>query len=97
MDDLRCRDFFLQPNQGRQRHYEVLRAFFVERQPMSEIARRFGWQHGSVRNLVSRFRAECQAGTVSPFFSTPRAAGRVGAVPRREWKRQKSPMHAACR
>jgi len=68
MDDLRCRTFFLEPNQSRQRHYEILRAFFVERQPMPEIARRFGLRHGSVRNLVSDFRAQCRSGDISPFF-----------------------------
>ncbi len=68
MDDLLCQQFFVEPDHPLQRRYEVLRAFFVERRPMAEIARHFGWSHGGVRNLVSSFRSQCCAGQVAPFF-----------------------------
>jgi hypothetical protein len=74
MDDRRCQTFFLEPRHGRQRHYEALRAFFVERQSMAQIARRFGLSHGGVRNLVSDFRAQCHTGVIAPFFLSRRAA-----------------------
>jgi len=77
MDDHRVRQFFLEPQQSEQRHYEIARAFFVERQPMPAIARRFGFAHGTIRNLVSRFRAQFQGGRVPrvPPFSLPLHAG----------------------
>jgi hypothetical protein len=48
--------FFLEPKQVRQRQYEALRAFFVEGLPSASAARRFGYQPGSFRILVHRFR-----------------------------------------
>jgi len=48
--------FFLEPKQTRHRQYEALRAFFVEGLPSAEAARRFGYQPGSYRILVHRFR-----------------------------------------
>jgi hypothetical protein len=68
MDDLLCQQFFLQPNQPLQRRYEILRAYFVEHRSMTEIAQHFGLNHGTVRNLVSDFRAQCRSGQVPPFF-----------------------------
>ena len=50
--------FFLQPNHPRHRQYEALRAYFVEDLPSREVARRFGYQPGSFRILVFRFRHE---------------------------------------
>jgi hypothetical protein len=67
MDDLCCEQFFRKPCQHQQRHYEALRAFFLDRRPLLDIARQFGFAHGTLRNLVSRFRARCQAGQVPPF------------------------------
>ncbi len=48
--------FFLEPEHPRQRKYEALRAYFVEGLPSGEVARRFGYQPGSFRILVWRFR-----------------------------------------
>jgi len=67
MDDLRCEQFFRDPRQPQHRHYEALRAFFVDRRPLPDIARQLGFAHGSLRNLVSQFRARCHAGDVPPF------------------------------
>jgi transposase len=71
MDDLLCQQFFLHPNQPLQRRYEILRAYFVERRSTTEIAQHFGLKHGTVRNLVSDFRAQCRNGQVPPFFENP--------------------------
>ena len=46
---------FLDPKSPRQRRYEALRARFVEGCPTEEAARRFGYSHGSFRNLCSQF------------------------------------------
>jgi hypothetical protein len=73
MDDQDCQQFFLDPCQTLQRHYEALRAFFVERRPLPDIARQFGFAHGTLRNLVCQFRARCQAGHLPPFSSHQRA------------------------
>jgi len=77
MDDPRCEQFFLDPCQLLQRRYEALRAFFVERQPLPDLARRFGFAHGTLRNLVCQFRAQYQTGHVPPFSSNRRSAGPV--------------------
>lgn len=67
MDDVRVRSFFLQPTEPRHRHYEVLRAFFVDRQPMPVIARQFGYRHDTVRRLISDFRRRFAADRLPPF------------------------------
>jgi hypothetical protein len=61
MDDLRCEQFFREPRQPQHRHFEALRAFFLDRRPLPDIARQFGFAHGTLRNLVCEFRARCQA------------------------------------
>ncbi len=73
MDDQRCQQFFVDPCQPQQRHYEALRAFFVDRRPLPAIGRQFGFAHGTLRNLVCQFRARCQAGRVPPFSNHRRA------------------------
>jgi hypothetical protein len=48
--------FFLAPESTLQRHYEALRAFFVDRLPSATTARRFGYTAGSFRVLCHQFR-----------------------------------------
>ena len=47
---------FLNPSNSAQRRYEILRACFVDNQPMQAVAQYFGYSYGSVRNLCSEFR-----------------------------------------
>jgi hypothetical protein len=68
MDDLRCEQFFREPQQPQQRRYEALRAFFLDRRALPDIARQFGFAHGTLRNLVSQFRARCYAEQAPPFL-----------------------------
>ena len=42
-----CQRFFTQPATARQRQYEALRAYFLDKQPSAEVARRFGYLKGS--------------------------------------------------
>jgi hypothetical protein len=75
MDDDPCRRFFLQPTQTLQRRYEVLRAFFVQRQPQADSARQFGLTPATVQSLVRDFRAQLRGGQVPPFLSNPNSGG----------------------
>lgn len=67
MDDLDCQRFFLQPNDPRQRRYEALRAVLVDKQNVADVAQRLGFAYGSLRNLVSGFRAQIERGQSPPF------------------------------
>ena len=58
---------FLRPVNSTHRQYEALRAFFVDRLPSQEAARRFGYSPGSFRVLVHEFRQNPQR----PFFLPP--------------------------
>jgi len=91
MDDQRCQQFFLEPRQTLQGHYEALRAFFVERRPLPDIARQFGFAHGTLRNIVCQFRARCQAGPVPPFSSNRRAGDPTEPAPTTPQRVPKSP------
>lgn len=67
-DLTQCRCFFLEPDQPRQRIYEALRAYFVERRPSREVARDFGYTPGSFRVLCHQFRRDPHP----EFFVAPR-------------------------
>src|SRR3954465_14886209 len=54
-DDPQAR-FFLAPESPLQRQYEALRAYYVERLPSHDVARRFGYTPGSFRVLCHQFR-----------------------------------------
>ena len=62
-----CQKFFLQPGGIEQRRYEVLRAVFVDEDTAIEVADRFELSHGTVRNWVSKFRAQLEHGEPPPF------------------------------
>jgi hypothetical protein len=74
MDDTLCREFFLRPTQTRHRRYEALRAYFVDHRPLPEIAQAFGYRYGTLRNLVTEFRAQCRADHLPPFSLRRHAA-----------------------
>ena len=76
MDDARCLHFFRQPTESLHRRYEVLRAFFLDRQPVRDIAEQFGFTPASVYSLVRDFRSHARAGQIPPFSSSRRAGGR---------------------
>jgi DNA-directed RNA polymerase specialized sigma24 family protein len=73
MDDTTCREFFSQTKNPYQRRYEALRAVFVEGRSQKEVAEKFGYQYGSLRQLVYEFRQQCRAPDASgesPFFES---------------------------
>jgi hypothetical protein len=65
-DITKARRFFVEPATPRQRQYEALRAFFVERAPSAEAARRFGYSPGAFRVLCHAFRRR----ELPEFFAT---------------------------
>jgi hypothetical protein len=65
---------FLDPANATHRQYEALRAFFVEKVPSAEAARRFGYSPQSFRVLVHRFRHSPDRDFFLPPLRTPRAA-----------------------
>ena len=74
MDDQPCRDFFLRPRSASHRRYEALRAFFIERRPLPEVALQFGYKPAALKVLISRFRHDVRGQEIPPF-SSPTAAG----------------------
>jgi len=63
-DLTKARSFFMQPATPRQRQYEALRAFFVDRVGSAEAARCFGYSPGAFRVMCHAFRR----GELSEFF-----------------------------
>jgi len=59
--------YFLQPRNPTHRQYEALRAYFVERHPSQDVARRFGYSPGSFRVLCHQFRTQPERA----FFLAP--------------------------
>jgi hypothetical protein len=74
MDNTHCRSFFAHPTQALHRRYEALRAVFLDDRPLTEVAQRFGYRYGTLRNLAAEFRARSRAGQ-SPPFSPRRRMG----------------------
>lgn len=71
--------FFSDPRLPLHRRYEVLRAFFLERQSAAEIAERFGYAVGSVYAMTRDFR-HCDD-PAAFFFRSPAPTGRPPARP----------------
>lgn len=74
MDDAVYRRFFTEPTQVYQRQYEALRAVFVDHRSQKEVADEFGFEYGSLRQLIHAFRRSCEEpleSAESPFFATP--------------------------
>ncbi len=68
MDDTNCRQFFLKPAETYHRQYEALRAFFVEKRQMKEVAQAFGYQESSLRVMISQFRNQVKTNDLRPFL-----------------------------
>ena len=72
---------FLKPANATHRLYEALRAYFVDKVPTLEVARRFGYQPGSLRVLIHRFRQDPERA----FFLVPEKRPR--SAPKKEGAR----------
>src|SRR6266852_3735805 len=73
---------FLQPQNSTHRLYEALRAYFVDKLPSREAARRFGYTPASFRVLVHRFRQQPERA----FFLAP--ARGPHAAPKKDQARE---------
>jgi hypothetical protein len=71
VDDSRCLRFFLEPTDTLHRRYEALRAYFVERRPLKEIAQQSGYSYNTLRDVIGDFRARCREDQVPPFSRPP--------------------------
>ncbi|NTV58699.1 MAG: hypothetical protein HGA74_15660 [Deltaproteobacteria bacterium] len=67
--------FFLEPQPGLHRHYEVLRALCVEAIPARDVASRFGYSVHTVNAMKRDFRQAIRSGSRPEFFLST-AAGR---------------------
>src|SRR5215470_15891127 len=72
IDLIKARRCFEQPASPRQRQYEALRAFFLERLASAEVARRFGYTPAAFRMLCYDFRR----GRLPDFFAATRPGPR---------------------
>jgi hypothetical protein len=72
VDDSSCLRFFLEPDDTLHRRYEALRAYFVHRRPLQEIATQFGYTYDTLRQVIHQFRTRCRSGS-PPLFSPHRA------------------------
>src|SRR5262245_43538860 len=72
MDDAPYREFFARPSQPYHRRYEALRAVFLDGRSQKEVAKHFGLQYSTLRQLVYEFRRhDLDSGEESPFFESP--------------------------
>jgi hypothetical protein len=67
VDDSRSLRFFLEPTDTLHRRYEALRAYFVERRPLNQIAQEFGYTYNTLRGVIADFRAQCRQDQIPPF------------------------------
>ena len=65
--------YFLEPVNATHRQYEALRAYFVDKLPSAEVARRFGYSPGSFRVLTHQFRRDPKRA----FFLLPQKGPQV--------------------
>lgn len=74
LSDSQASQFFLAPDATRQRQYEALRAYFLDRRSAADVAARFGYSTAAFRSLAHQFRhdPDLRAG----FFQTPRPGPR---------------------
>ena len=79
MDDSCCLRFFLEPTDTLHRRYEALRAYFVERRPLQEIAQQFGYTYNTLRQVDPRLPGQCRSGAVPPFSPPRRGRPRPSA------------------
>jgi hypothetical protein len=75
VDDSPCLRSFLEPTSTLHRRYEVLRASFVERCPLKEIAQQSGYSYNTLRDVIGDFRTRCREDRVPPFSRQPDPGG----------------------
>jgi len=93
MDLARCRQFFLEADSATyHRQYEALRAIFVDGLPQNDVADKYGYTHGSMRQLVHQFRAAIRSDSPPPFFRSRESGGRRTSMPTVRPNPQRPPL-----
>jgi len=71
---MRPEDFFQTPQTISQKHYEALRAFFVDKQSAKDVASQFGFKLRAFQSLVTDFRKKLlkNENHEDPFFKIPK-------------------------
>ncbi|MGD0661688.1 MAG: hypothetical protein ABSD38_26805 [Syntrophorhabdales bacterium] len=72
--------YFLEPINATHRQYEALRAYFVDKLPSAEVARRFGYSPGSFRVLTHQFRRDPERAFFLPPQKGPQASPKTDRV-----------------
>lgn len=68
--------FFTNPQNTVQKQYEALRAFYVEKCPGEEVAKRFGYTLSSFYSLTRDFKKNLLRNKPAHVFFTPKTTGR---------------------
>jgi hypothetical protein len=77
MDAARCRRFFFDADSATyHRQYEALRAFFVDGLPQNDVADKYGYTHGSMRQLAHQLRTAIHSDSPPPFLESRGSVGR---------------------
>lgn len=76
--------FFLEPHLPKQRQYEALRAYFLEKSPAKDVAARFGYTTGAFHVLCHQFRNDPER----KFFIETKRGPKYG--PKREGARERA-------
>jgi hypothetical protein len=93
MDLARCRQFFLDADSATyHRQYEALRAIFVDGLPQNDVADKYGYTHGSMRQLVHQFRAAIRSDSPPPFSRNRGSGDRRTSMPTARPSRQRPPL-----
>jgi transposase len=74
LSDTQTTQFFLDPDATRQRQYEALRAYFLDKRSAADVAARFGYSTAAFRSLCHKFRHD--SALRAGFFQTPRPGPR---------------------
>ncbi len=69
-------EYFQTPVGIPQKHYEALRAFFVDHKKADDVARQFGYTLAAFYSLVKNFRASLNSNASDDFFFTASKKGR---------------------
>jgi hypothetical protein len=91
VDDSRGLRFFLEPTDTLHRRYEALRAYFVERRSLKQIAQEFGYTYNTLRGVIADFRAQCRHDQIPPFSWHPNRGDRLGIARHRQSSRKSQP------
>lgn len=75
-NDELCRRFFTEANSScYHRQYAALQAVFVDGVKPHEVAQRFGYSLGGLRQLIHAFRKSVRQGAPTPFFDSQPSVG----------------------